>query len=99
MYLIRKAMMIKIKCGLLAWAVLFTSCDKILQVDIPDNLVHDEFWQNRNQVHSSLMGLYTSLNSNLNSFHVWGDLRSSLYAPGSGTSFNNNYGQFLLHDI
>lgn len=90
----------KIKYGILGLCmVLTTSCDSILDVDVPDNLVHDEFWQNRDQVYSSLIGLYTSLHSNLNSYHVWGDVRSSAYAPGTGDAFNNSYGQFMSHDI
>ncbi len=89
----------KIKCGLLGVVILISGCDSFLEVDTPDNLVQDEFWQNRDQVYSSLMGIYTSLNGSLNSLHVWGDIRSSLYAPGVGTEFTNNYSQFLLHDI
>jgi len=83
----------------LLFILLTVSCDDILEVDVPDNLVHDEFWQNRDQVYSSLIGLYTSLNGNINTYHVWGDLRSSLYAPGTGDSYTSSYGQFLLHDI
>lgn len=78
---------------------LASGCDNFLDVDTPDNLVKDEFWQNRDQVYSSLMGIYTSLHSSLNSFHVWGDIRSSLYAPGVGSEFSTNYAQFLQHDI
>ncbi|MCH5599826.1 RagB/SusD family nutrient uptake outer membrane protein [Niabella ginsengisoli] len=75
------------------------SCSKILDVDMPDNLVQDEFWQNRDQVFASLIGLYTSLQSNLNSFQVWGDIRSSLYEPGPGDAFTTNHGEFLSQDI
>ena len=75
------------------------SCDSILEVDVPDNLVHDEFWQNRDQVHAALMGMYSSLHDALNTYHVWGDVRSSLYAPGSGDAYTASYGQFMQHDI
>ncbi|WP_409966148.1 SusD-like protein P38 [Mycovorax composti] len=78
---------------------LLISCNKLLEVDKPDNLIHDEFWQNRDQVHTSLMGLYTSLHNSLNSFHVWGDIRSSFYEPGPGNAFTSSYGQFMSHDI
>lgn len=88
-----------IKCGLLGLVLLFSGCDNFLDVETPDNLVKDEFWQNRDQVYSSLMGVYTSLHSSLNSLHVWGDIRSSLYAPGVGSEFSTDYGQFLQHDI
>lgn len=89
----------KIKHALFGMTILLSGCNSFLDVDTPDNLVQDEFWQNRDQVYSSLMGIYTSLNSSLNSLHVWGDIRSSFYAPGDGTEFTNDYSQFLSHDI
>jgi len=90
----------KIKyCLLIVIITLSVSCNKLLEVDVPDNLVHNEFWQNRNQVFASLMGLYTSVQGNLNSYQVWGDIRSSLYEPGPGDAFTTNHGQFLSHDI
>lgn len=90
----------KVKCGLLGLILLVSACKKFLDVDQPDNLIKDEFWQNRAQVQSSLNGLYTSLTSCVNSFQAWGDIRSSLYAPGDGDGhFNSNHSQFLQHDI
>ncbi|WP_346237057.1 RagB/SusD family nutrient uptake outer membrane protein [Niabella insulamsoli] len=80
-------------------AALCISCNKILEVEQPDNLVYNEFWQNRDQVYASLVGLYTSISNNLNSFHAWGDIRSALYEPGPGNSFTNSYAQFMSHDI
>ncbi len=77
----------------------YISCDKFLAVDVPDNLVHDEYWQNREQVLSSRNGMYSALHNNLNTFQVWGDLRSSLYTPGTGDAFTGDYRQFIVHDI
>lgn len=87
----------KIKCGLLGLVLLISACDKFLEVDQPDNLIKDEFWQNREQVQSSLNGLYTSFSSCINLFQAWGDIRSSLYAPGSQVT--STYTQFMSHDI
>lgn len=92
-------MMVKIKYTLLSLMLLTSACDKFLEVDTPDNLVQDEFWQNREQVHSALMGLYTSLHNSLNAYHAWGDIRSSFYAPGAGEGFKSDYAQFMLQDI
>ncbi|MBZ4192452.1 RagB/SusD family nutrient uptake outer membrane protein [Niabella beijingensis] len=93
----------KLKSGLLAVVLAMTgsflSCNKILEVDQPDNLVHSEFWQNRDQVYASLVGLYTSIQSNASSFHVWGDIRSALYKPGSGDAFTADHRQFLSQDL
>ncbi|TCS85868.1 putative outer membrane starch-binding protein [Anseongella ginsenosidimutans] len=91
--------MVKIRYSLLGLIFLMSSCDKFLEVETPDNLVKDEFWQDEGQVHSSLMGLYTSLNSCLDVYQSWGDIRSSLYAPGAGDDFNSNRAEFLRHDI
>lgn len=89
----------KIKFGLISLVILFSSCNDFLDVDRPDNLVKDEFWQNRDQVYSSLMGIYTSLHNSIDDLHIWGDIRSSFYAPGKSTSFTNEYAQFLQQDI
>lgn len=80
-------------------SVFFLGCDKFLQVDVPDNLVHEEYWQNREQVLASRNGMYAALHNNINIFQVWGDIRSSLYTPGPGESFNGDYRQFMVHDI
>jgi len=89
----------KLKYGLFGVILLTFGCDNFLNVDTPDNLVKNEFWKSRDQVYSSLMGIYTSLDNSLNSFQVWGDIRSSFYAPGIGTEFTTDYAQFLQHDI
>src|SRR5690606_7417554 len=50
---------------LILFSLAYMSCDKFLAVDIPDNLVHDEYWQNREQVLSSRNGMYSALHNNL----------------------------------
>ena len=93
-------MISNLKYSILGLFMMFAvSCDSILEVDVPDNLVHGEFWQNRDQVYASLMGMYSSLHDALNTYHVWGDVRSSLYAPGSGDAYTASYGQLMQHDI
>lgn len=88
-----------IKYGFLGIMLILSGCTKFLDVEVPDNLVKEKFWQNRDQVYSSLIGLYTSLNTCVRNFQVWGDIRSSLYAPGLSANFTNSYAQFLSHDI
>src|SRR5690606_26147203 len=90
----------KIKCGLLGLIFFMSACEKFLETDQPDNLIKDEFWQNKAQVQTSLNGLYTSLNTCIDQIQAWGDIRSSLYAPGDQDGqFNSNHSQFLSHDI
>lgn len=86
-------------CFLAIFSYSLLSCDKFLDVEVPDNLVHDEYWQNREQVLASRNGMYATLHNNINIFQVWGDIRSSLYTPGPGSSFSNDYRQFMVHDI
>ncbi|WP_316811830.1 RagB/SusD family nutrient uptake outer membrane protein [Pedobacter heparinus] len=88
-----------IKYAALGTLLILSGCTKFLDVDVPDNLVKDKFWQNREQVYSSLMGLYTSLHTCLGNFQAWGDIRSSLYAPGPSTNFSISHSQFMEHDI
>lgn len=89
---IYKYLIVFIACTLCA-------CDRFLDVEVPDNLVHDEYWQNREQVLASRNGMYAALHNNINIFQVWGDIRSSLYTPGPGDSFTNDYRQFMAQDI
>lgn len=79
--------------------LLASSCNNFLDVETPDNLVQDEFWQNEDQARSALIGLYTSLDNCLNVYQAWGDIRSAFYAPGGGEGFTNSYAQFMRHDI
>ena len=74
----------------------FASCS-ILDVDIPDNLIKDEYWQTKDQVEASLAGVYTSLNSSITQFIKWGDLRSEIYTFGSNESTSDD--QFITQDI
>lgn len=91
--------MVKIRYMLLGCLLLASSCNNFLDVETPDNLVQDEFWQNEDQARSALMGLYTSLDDCLNAYMAWGDIRSAFYAPGAGEGFTNVYAQFMRHDI
>lgn len=88
-----------IKYAFLGILLIISGCSKFLDVEAPDNLVKDQFWQNRAQVYSSLVGLYTSMNDCVKNFQVWGDSRSSLYAPGLPDKFTTPYSQFLSQDI
>lgn len=78
-------------------SISMVSCDSFLDVDVPDNLIHQEFWSNKDQVDAALNGLYTSLHNNLERFHAWGDVRSSLYIPGS--DLTSSYREFFSQDI
>lgn len=74
----------------------FASCS-ILDVDIPDNLIKDEYWQTKDQVEASLAGVYTSLNSSITQFIKWGDLRSEIYTIGTNEIASDD--QLISQDI
>lgn len=87
-----------IKSILLLW-VTWTgiSCSNFLDMDIPDVLPDDEFWQNRSQVEAARDGVYTWLGSCVTYFMHWGDVRSGLYAYSSN---NNTYAmQFTNQEL
>lgn len=69
-----------------------------LDVDIPDNLVKDDYWKNKEQANSALMGVYTSLHNNLTQFIKWGDIRSELYLMGPKAKSGEEI-QFWSQDI
>lgn len=69
-----------------------------LDVDIPDNLVKDDYWKNKEQANAALMGVYTSLHDNLTQFIKWGDIRSELYLMGPKAKSGEEV-QFWSQDI
>lgn len=54
-------------------------CNSFLTVDIPDQLLKEDYWRTRAQVESALNGVYVKLGDNIYKFMVWGDLRSDIY--------------------
>lgn len=64
------------------------SCS-FLDVDLPDNLVKDDYWQSKEQVNAALTGVYTSLHNNITQLIEWGDLRSEIYNYGTKSGLGN----------
>lgn len=73
------------------------SCS-FLDVDQPDNLVKDDYWQTKEQVNAALTGVYTSLHNNLVKLIKWGDLRSEIYNVGTANNLGNET-EFVQQDI
>lgn len=70
---------------ILLWTVAagcLTACS-FLDVDLPDNLVKNDYWQSKEQVKAALTGIYTSLHNNLTQLIEWGDLRSEICNYGT----------------
>lgn len=88
-----------IKYLILIWVVAagLNSCS-FLDVDQPDNLVKNDYWQTKEQVNASLTGVYTSLHNNLVKLIKWGDLRSELYKVGTANNLGNET-EFVQQDI
>lgn len=81
---------------LVAWTGM--SCSNFLDMDIPDVLPDDEFWQSRAQVESARNGVYTQLGNCVTYFMHWGDVRCGLYAYASAN--NNTYAhQFIQQEL
>jgi len=74
-----------------------SSCS-FLDIDQPDNLIKDDFWQTKEQVKSNLSGVYTSIHNNLPQLIKWGDLRSEIYNYGTADKLQNEI-QFVKQDI
>lgn len=61
-------------------------CSGFLEVDYPNEITQENFWQDKSQVDTELHGLYSSIQTNAVTLFLWGDLRSALYARGNHIS-------------
>lgn len=88
----------KIKNILLALLLIagLQGCNSFLTVDIPDQLLKENYWQTRDQVNAALNGVYYQLGQNITRFIAWGDVRSDLYTLSDGS---NDYGYFIDQDV
>lgn len=76
----------------LAWQ----GCSEFLTVDIPDSLTKKEYWKSKDHANAALAGVYTKLGGNIQSFILWGGLRSEIYQL---MTTNSAYVQFVNQDI
>lgn len=85
---------------ILLWAIATVSLNScsFLDVDQPDNLVKNDYWQTKEQVNAALTGVYTSLHNTLTQMIKWGDLRSEIYATGMADKLNNEI-ELVKQDI
>lgn len=73
------------------------SCDSYLQLEPQDNLIQQEFWQNKEQVSAALAGCYASMNQSGFTDRVlkWGELRGEMLvnvrAGGNDQNMMKNY--------
>ena len=65
-----------------------TSCNDWLDLDPVDGVMKSEFWKNKEDVHSAVIGCYTSLlNQDLMTRIIyWGELRGDMVTPGNAGS-------------
>ncbi|WP_105473557.1 RagB/SusD family nutrient uptake outer membrane protein [Jejuia pallidilutea] len=74
-----------------------SSCDDYLQLEPQDNLIQQEFWQNKEQVASAVAGCYASMNQSGFTDRIlkWGELRAemlvSLRAGGNEQNMMRNF--------
>jgi hypothetical protein len=70
------------------------SCKKWLELQPQDGITREEFWKTKEQVQSSVIGIYSSLLGDPNGrdrplseyLFMWGELRADMVAPGVGVS-------------
>ncbi|WP_406683224.1 RagB/SusD family nutrient uptake outer membrane protein [Seonamhaeicola sp. MEBiC1930] len=77
--------------------VTLTSCSDYLELEPQDNLIQQEFWQNKEQVSAAVAGCYASMNQSgfTDRIFKWGELRAemltSLRAGSNENSMMVNY--------
>ena len=56
------------------------SCKNYLELKPKDNLIQDEFWQNKEQVNLAVAGCYASMNETgyMDRVIMWGELRAEM---------------------
>ncbi len=89
-----KRNIINIVCLLLVFG--WQGCSSFLTVDIPDSLTKKEYWKSKDHAEAALIGVYTKLGENIQTFIYWGGLRSEIYALRSS---NAALTQFINQDI
>jgi len=67
-----------------------SSCSDYLNLEPQDNLIQQEFWNNKEQVSAAVAGCYASMNQSGFTDRVlkWGELRAEMMVSGSGGSEN-----------
>ncbi|KAA5825173.1 RagB/SusD family nutrient uptake outer membrane protein [Algibacter amylolyticus] len=74
------------------------SCSSYLELEPQDNLIQDEFWQNKEQVASAVAGCYASMNQSGFTDRVlkWGELRAEmLVSVRAGNNERNMMKNFI----
>ncbi|GAF01986.1 RagB/SusD family nutrient uptake outer membrane protein [Saccharicrinis fermentans] len=77
--------------------MLTASCDDYLELTPKDDLVQDEFWQNKEQVNSAVAGIYASMNESgfTERLLLWGEARAemmvSIDASNNAQNMMKNY--------
>ncbi len=72
--------------------VLVTSCQGFLEVKPEDNLIQEEFWQNKEQVNSGVAACYASMNEPgyMDRVVQWGELRAEMLVSSRAGSDQND---------
>jgi tetratricopeptide (TPR) repeat protein len=61
-------------------ALLFFGCEKMLDITPEDKVTGNNFWKEKGQIESSIVGAYSRLQGCLDLFYAWGELRSEIVA-------------------
>jgi hypothetical protein len=72
------------------FALLFTQCEKYLDVKQESGLTYDSYWKTKEDVNATMLACYQSMMTGSNSTYqvvdlafLWGELRADFIAPGS----------------
>ena len=58
------------------------SCKKWMDLKPQDGIVGSEFWNTKEQVDAAVIGIYTSMQANVELMFMWGEARTDMVAPG-----------------
>lgn len=66
-----------------------TSCEDFLTIFPSDQIVEEDFWEDKRDLNNVVSACYTQLAQNMQNFINWGELRSDNFALSTGTNNEN----------
>ena len=97
--LLRKAGLVC--CGIVTILGLFTSCDKFLDIEPLNEIVQDNFWNEKADVDGIIAGCYSGLQSDalVRRMIIWGEARSENIGAGLNSTDDANLMNVLNENI
>jgi len=89
---------------ILAFIIILSGCNKLLDVTPENKKTASDFWQVKGEVEAAMVGCYSSLQTAMKRFFVWGEVRGEIIqidlqfnTISLGTGWTNNQGMYEMN--